>query len=31
MTRSQFTRMPDGTRDNGEQQTTYFFSPEAVL
>lgn len=23
-TRSQFVRMPDGTRDNGEQQTVYF-------
>ena len=25
-TRSQFMRMPDGTRDNGERQTVYFLS-----
>jgi hypothetical protein len=25
-TRSQFVRMPDGTRDNGERQTVYFFN-----
>jgi hypothetical protein len=29
-TRSQFTRMPDGMRDNGNRQTVYFFNP-AVL
>jgi hypothetical protein len=29
-TRSQFVRMPDGTRDNGERQTIYFFNPEVV-
>ncbi len=29
-TRSQFVRMPDGTRDNGERQTTYFYNPGAV-
>ena len=29
-TRSQFVRMPDGTRDNGRRQTVYFFNP-AVL
>lgn len=26
-TRSQFVRMPDGTRDNGKRQTVYFFNP----
>ena len=26
-TRSQFARMPDGTRDNGERQTMFFFNP----
>jgi hypothetical protein len=26
-TRSQFVRMPDGTRDNGKRQTAYFFNP----
>lgn len=26
-TRSQFVRMPDGTRDNGERQTVFFFNP----
>jgi hypothetical protein len=26
-TRSQFVRMPDGTRDNGNRQTVYFFNP----
>jgi len=26
-TRSQFTRMPDGTRDNGNRQTVYFWNP----
>jgi hypothetical protein len=25
-TRSQFVRMPDGTRDNGKRQTVYFFN-----
>lgn len=29
-TRSQFVRMPDGTRDNGERQTVYFFNPEVI-
>jgi hypothetical protein len=29
-TRSQFVRMPDGTRDNGRRQTVYFFNPAAV-
>jgi hypothetical protein len=29
-TRSQFVRMPDGTRDNGNRQTVYFFSPGVV-
>jgi len=27
-TRSQFVRMPDGTRDNCKAQTVYFFNPE---
>ncbi len=27
-TRSQFVRMPGGTRDNGNHQTVYFFNPE---
>ena len=26
-TPSQFVRMPDGTRDNGNSQTVYFFNP----
>jgi hypothetical protein len=26
-TRSQFVRMPDGTRDNGRRQVVYFFNP----
>lgn len=26
-TRSQFVRMPDGSRDNGERQTVFFFNP----
>src|SRR5262249_48939210 len=26
-TRSQFVRMPDGTRDNRKRQTVYFFNP----
>ena len=29
-TRSQFARMPDGTRDNGKRQTVYFFNPEII-
>ena len=29
-TRSQFVRMPDGTRDDGKRQTVYFFDPEAI-
>lgn len=29
-TRSQFVRMPDGTRDNGKRQAVYFFNPEAI-
>ena len=29
-TRSQFVRMPDGTRDNGARQTVYFFNPANV-
>ena len=29
-TRSQFVRMPDGTRDNGNLQTVYFFNPNVV-
>jgi hypothetical protein len=29
-TRSQFTRMPDGLRENGRRQTVYFFNPEVV-
>jgi hypothetical protein len=29
-TRSQFVRMPDGTRDNGKRQTVYFFNPEVI-
>jgi hypothetical protein len=29
-TRSQFVRMPDGTRDNGKQQTVYFLSFKPV-
>ena len=26
--RSQFVRMPDGTREGGNRQTVYFFNPE---
>jgi hypothetical protein len=26
-TRSQFVRMPDGARGNGERQTVFFFNP----
>jgi hypothetical protein len=29
-TRSQFVRMPDGTRDNGKRQAVYFFNPEVL-
>lgn len=29
-TRSQFVRMPDGTRDNGKRQTVYFFNPRPI-
>jgi hypothetical protein len=29
-TRSQFVRMPDGTRDNGQRQTIYYFDPTKV-
>ena len=29
-TRSQFVRMPDGTRDNGQRQTVYFFNPDLL-
>ncbi len=29
-TRSQFVRMPDGTRDSGKRQTAYFFNPEVI-
>jgi hypothetical protein len=29
-TRSQFVRMPDGERDNGNRQAVYFFNPEVV-
>jgi hypothetical protein len=29
-TRSQFVRMPEGTRDNGQRQTVYFFNPQLV-
>jgi hypothetical protein len=28
--RSQFERMPDGTRDNGNRQGVYFFAPEVL-
>lgn len=28
--RSQFARMPDGTRDDGKKQTVYFFAPEVI-
>jgi hypothetical protein len=27
---SQFTRMPDGLRDNGKRQTVYFFNPGVI-
>ena len=29
-TRSQFVRMPDGTRNNGKRQAVYYFNPRAV-
>ena len=29
-TRSQFVRMPDGTREGGNRQAVYFFNPELV-
>ena len=29
-TRSQFVRMPDGTRDNGKRQSVFFFNPEVL-
>lgn len=29
-TRSQFVRMPDGTRENGNRQVVYFFHPETI-
>lgn len=29
-TRSQFVRLPDGSRENGERQTVYFFNPACV-
>jgi hypothetical protein len=29
-TRSQFVRIPDGTRETGERQTVYFFNPRAI-
>jgi hypothetical protein len=29
-TRSQFVRMPDGTRDNIKCQAVYFFNPEVL-
>ena len=29
-TRSQFVRMPDGTRDNGKRQAVYFFNPKTI-
>jgi hypothetical protein len=28
--KSQFVRMPEGTRDNGKRQTVYFFNPDAI-
>jgi len=28
--RSQFVRMPDGTRDNGKRQVVYYFNPDCV-
>jgi hypothetical protein len=29
-TRCQFVRMPDGSRDNGQRQTVYFFHPQLL-
>jgi hypothetical protein len=29
-TRSQFTRMPDGCRENGKRQTIFFFNPATI-
>jgi hypothetical protein len=29
-TRSQFVRIPDGIRDNGNRQSVYFFNPEVL-
>jgi hypothetical protein len=29
--RSQFVRLPDGTRENGDFQTTYYFDPEQAV
>ena len=29
-TRSQFVRMPDGTRNTGKRQVVYFFNPEVL-
>jgi hypothetical protein len=29
-TRSQFVRMPDGTRQNGARQVVYYFNPELL-
>ena len=29
-TRSQFVRMPDGTRENGKRQVVYYFNPEVI-
>ncbi len=29
-TRSQFVRMPDGTRDNGKSQAVYYFNPKTI-
>ena len=29
-TRSQFVRMPDGTRDNGSRQTVHYYNPEVI-
>ncbi len=30
-TRSQFVRIPDGTRDNGNRQAVHYFNPEVIL
>jgi hypothetical protein len=29
--KSQFVRMPDGTRDNGKRQSVYFFNPGVIV